>query len=137
MFLTSKTRSAYLLGKAKAWRQLHTNETCCRQTSLVNVVVGFLTNDSDDLKTICLNGSIVAESGTAEAQSRAIISAFQESASLLSAWRDEMSAMLPNQLELSDMIPEPSNMDITCMLGGMIEHDTCNHHSINLLLWIY
>ena len=69
MFLMSKTISAYLLGKAKAWRRLHTDETCRRQTSLVNVVVGFSTNDSDDLKTICLNGSIIAEDGSAEAQS--------------------------------------------------------------------
>ena len=96
------------------------------QTLSVNIVVGFITNDSDNLKIICLNGSIIAEDGTAESQSRGIISAFKESISLLLAWRDETSAMFPDQLKLVGMILEPSNLDITSMFGGMIEHDTCN-----------
>ncbi len=34
--------------------------------------------------------------------------------------------MFPNELDLKDGIPDPSTLDVTRMLNGMIEHNTCN-----------
>ena len=63
--LMTKSLTAYSLGNAKVWKQLHTDETEQRRTSLVNVVMTLLDND-DTLKTICLSGSIIAEDKTSE-----------------------------------------------------------------------
>ncbi len=49
-------------------KQLHTDETGCRQKQLVNVVINIV-NEHGDLKSICLSGSIIAEDSTAEEQS--------------------------------------------------------------------
>ena len=80
--LVTKTLAAYQLGKAKDWKQLHTDETSRWQTSLVNVVTSFLMED-DEFQTIGLNSTIIAENGMASSQSRAIIGSFKESATLL------------------------------------------------------
>ncbi len=82
LWLVTKTLAAYQLGKAKDWKQLHNDETSRRQTSLVNVVMSYLTED-DEFRTICLNSAIIAENGMASSQSRAIIGSFKESATLL------------------------------------------------------
>ena len=68
LWLVTKTLAAYQIGIAKGWKQLHTDETSCHQTSLVTVVMSFLMED-DKFKTVCLNGAIISEDGTAAAQS--------------------------------------------------------------------
>jgi hypothetical protein len=42
MYTVAKTLAAYQLGKAKAWRQLHSDETSQRQTSLLNLLMGIV-----------------------------------------------------------------------------------------------
>ena len=75
--LITKSLAAYSLGNAKVWKQLHTDETEQRRTSLVNVVITLLDND-DNLKNICLSGSIIAEDKSSEEQSQSVISYFDE-----------------------------------------------------------
>ena len=58
---TTKTLAAYQLGKERSCKQLHTNETGRQQKQLVNVVINII-NESGDFKSICLSGSIIAES---------------------------------------------------------------------------
>jgi len=53
-WIVTKTLAAYQLGKAKDWKQLHTDETNRCQTSLVNVVMSYLMEE-DELQTICQN----------------------------------------------------------------------------------
>ena len=43
LMLMTKTLAAYQIGHANVLRQLHTDETTCHQTSLVNVVLSYLT----------------------------------------------------------------------------------------------
>ena len=57
--LITKSLVAYSLGNSKVWKQIHTYETERHRTSLVNVVMTLLDND-DNLKTVCLSGSIIA-----------------------------------------------------------------------------
>ncbi len=33
--------------------------------------------------------------------------------------------MFPNRLDLLQLIPKPETIDVTRLLGGVIEHDTC------------
>ena len=47
LWLVTKTLAAYQLGNAKALKQLHTDATNRRQTSLVNVVISFLTENDE------------------------------------------------------------------------------------------
>jgi hypothetical protein len=84
-----------------------------------------LTED-DKLKTICLNGAIIAEDGTMEKCARAILASFDEGSELLKKWRAETENMFPNQPDLLAKLPQPSSLDVTRMLGGMISHDNCN-----------
>ena len=70
--LVTKTLAVYQLCNAKALKQLHTDATNSRQTSLVNVVTSFLSEDVK-FKTTCLDGAIIAESAQTEHASRAVI----------------------------------------------------------------
>jgi hypothetical protein len=92
---------------------------------LVNVIIGLLGTDGK-LKSICLSGSIIAEDSTAENQSRAIISAFTESAQLLADWIKTTVEMYPDRDDLVNLIPKPSSMCVSKLLNGMISMDTCN-----------
>ena len=65
------------------------------QCSIANVKMGILTDD-DELKTICMNGSIISEDGTATSQSKEILASFAESVKLLDEWRAETIAMFPD-----------------------------------------
>jgi hypothetical protein len=102
---TTKSLAAYQLGSADLWKQLHTDETSRRQISLVNVVVGLLGTDGV-LKLICLLESIIAEDSTAENQSRAIISSFNESSQLLADWIKTMEEMFPGCDDLVNSIDQ-------------------------------
>ena len=66
LLLVMITLPAYLFGKAKPWKQLQIDETWWNQILLVNVIVCFLYDENAILKTVCLNGSIIAVDGTAE-----------------------------------------------------------------------
>jgi hypothetical protein len=74
----SKTLAAYRLSKATVWKQLHTDETGCRQTQLVTTVINIIDENDSVYKSICLMSSIIAEDGTADEQSCAIIASFRE-----------------------------------------------------------
>jgi hypothetical protein len=105
-------------------KQLHTDTTNRRHTSLVNVVMGFLAGN-DEFCTICLDGAIIAKEGTAEKSPRAVLQSFKESSELLNTWRIETEQLFPKRPELVESIPQPSSMNITRMLDGMISHDNC------------
>jgi hypothetical protein len=121
----SKTLACYQLGHAKDWKQAHTDETRRRQTSLVNLLISFLDSDNE-LKTICLNGAIMCDDGTADSQCRGIISTLHDSAKLLKRWRYATLNMYPSNPDLVELIPDPATMDITRMTGGGLAHDTCD-----------
>ena len=95
LWLVTKTLTAYQIGKAKVLKQLHNDGTNHHQTSLINAVISFLTNDGE-LKTICLNGAIIAEDGTTEKCARAILASFDEGSKLLCKWHAEMDNLFPN-----------------------------------------
>lgn len=83
-----KAMAPKVIAEAEVWKQLHTDETSCRQTSLVNVVMG-IQDENQELTSVCLSSSIIAEDGTADQQCRAILSCFDESGELLEGWREE------------------------------------------------
>ena len=122
---TTKTLAAFCLGKARSWKQLHTDETGHCQKQLVNVVINII-SECGDLRSICLSGSIIAEDLTAEEQSRSIIASFGEAGQLLRKWKEVTLEMFPNCQDLLNMILDPDDMSPTKLLGGMVSTDTCN-----------
>ena len=125
LWLVTKTLAAYQIGNAKVLKQLHTDGTSRRQSSLIDVVIGLLSDDNE-FKTICLDSAIIAEDGTTEKCARAIIGSFDDSAQLLLKWREEIVLMFPDRSDLLSSVPEPSALDVSRMLGGMLSHDNCN-----------
>jgi hypothetical protein len=113
----TKTIATYQLGHARDWTQLHTDKTLRRQCSIVNVVISIL-NDDNELKTICMSGSIISTDGTGDKQSRAIIGAFNDLGWLLQEWRDMTAAMYPDKIELLATIPRSKDMSPTLLIGG-------------------
>ena len=80
------------------------------------------------LQTVCLTGSIIADDGTADVQSRAIIESFFESGEFLNRWREtteEMHADHPDFDSMLDEIPRADALCPTKMLGAMISGDNC------------
>ena len=122
--LIMKTLDAYSLGNAKDWKQMHNDETSRQQKSLVNIVMTMLDQD-DNLKTICLSGSIITEDKSAGKQSRAIIGYFDEAWRLLKVWRETTLEIYPKQPELLDKLPNLKDMAATRLIGDMISHDNC------------
>ena len=55
-----------------------------------------LLDNDDNLKTICLSGSIIAEDKSSEEQSRSVISYFDKAGRLLKGWRDKTAEMYLN-----------------------------------------
>jgi len=126
--LCTKYLAAIQIGNAKEWKQLHTDETSRRQTSIVNIVMGLLTKD-DELRTVCLTGSLLCEDGTAESQSKAIIAEFRECGEKLDELRSFLSEMYSDDGDLPallDLLPIGDDMHPSRMLGGTLEHDTCS-----------
>ncbi len=70
--------------------------------------------------------SIIAEEGTADEQSRAIIASFREAGQLLRDWKLVTAELYPNCPELANKIPNPDDMCPTKLLGGIVSTDTCN-----------
>ena len=124
LVIITKTMAAYRLGHARNWKQLHTDETLRRQISIVNVVISII-NDDNELCTICMSGSIISKDGIADEQSRAIISAFNDSGHLLQEWQDMTSVMYPGEDELLAAIPNSDDMSPTKLIGGFLSHDNC------------
>ena len=125
LWLVTRTLEAYQIGNAKFLKQPHTDETNCHQTSLINVVMHFFTDD-DEFITIWLDGAIFAEDVTTENQSRAILCSFCDSIALLDKWQQKTISVFLNHHELISAIPNPLSFDIAHVLWGMISHDNCN-----------
>jgi hypothetical protein len=68
----------------------------------------------------------MADDDTADSQVRAIINSFQEGANFLVDWRNQTTLMFHDRPELLDLISHPSKLDVTHVVGGVTEHDTCN-----------
>ena len=123
----TRTLAAKRLGDTKEWKQLHSDETGRRQMNITNVVVGILNKDKK-LETVCLTGSIIAEDGTADVQSRAIIESFFESGEFLNKWRETTKELHSDHPDLQSMLDEIPSAEASCptkMLGGMISGDNC------------
>ena len=120
----TKTLAAYQLGHARNWRQLHTDEMSRRQVSIVNVEISIINNDNQ-MRTICMSGSIILKDGTADEQSRAIISAFNYCGPLLQEWQDITAVMYPGEDNLLAAIPNSNGMSPTKLIGGFLSHSNC------------
>ena len=95
--------------------------------NITDVVVRIL-NKNKKLETVCLTGSIIAEEGTADVQSRAIIESFFESGEFLNRWRATTNELCANHPDLQSMLDEIPSSDELCptkILGGMISGDNC------------
>ena len=99
-------------------------ETSRHQVSIVNVVISIINNDNQ-LRTICMSGSIILKDGTADEQSRSIISAFNDCGHLLQEWRDMTAVMYPYEDNLLAAIPNSDDMSPTKLIGGFSSHDNC------------
>ena len=82
IYTVTKTIAAYMLADAKSWKQGHADETSRRQTSLLNFLMGLVTKD-DKFKAVCIDLAIIAKNGSAEEQSRAVLSALRDCKTLL------------------------------------------------------
>ena len=121
----TKALAAMRIGGAKEWKQEHTDETSRRHKSLVNLVMTIIDND-DQLKTICLSGSIISRDGTADNQARSIIGQFQESGRMLDEWRETTVEMFPGRDDLLVRIPTSNSMCVSRMLRTQTTTDTCS-----------
>jgi hypothetical protein len=94
------------------------------QVSIVNVVISIINNDNE-LHSICMSGSIISKDCTADKQSRAIISAFNNSVQLLQEWRDMTADMYLGDNELLAVIPNSEDMSPTKLICGFLSHYNC------------
>ena len=121
----TKSLAARCLGKGKSWKQGHSDETGQCKSQLLSLVMSMLDED-DELRTVCLHADIIPKNGTAECQSKAIISSFDESGRLLDEWREMTEEMFPGRQDLLDDIGSSDDMDVTKLVGGHISGDNCS-----------
>ena len=72
-----------------------------------------------------MSGSIILKDCTADEQSRAIISAFNDSGCLLQEWQDMTSDMYPGDNKLLAAIPNKDDMSPKKLIGEVLSHDNC------------
>ena len=120
----TKTMSAYTLAKVKEYSELFSDGTSRRQTSIQNLIIGFL--EDGGFKTVALSTSILAEDDTATSLNESILRTFKEGQQLLDQWRETTKRMFPGRDDILDLIPK--SIDLTlAKLGrnGMVMTDTC------------
>jgi len=74
----AKSLAAMRIGNSNAWKQMHTDETSRRHTSIVNCIMSIIGSDNK-LQTICLSGAIIVEDGTVHHQALALVDQFRQS----------------------------------------------------------
>ena len=121
----TKTLSAYLLAKVKVYSELFSDGTSRRQTSIQNLIIGFL--EDGGFKTVTLSTSILAEDDTAVSLNESILRTFKEGRELLDKWQETTKRMFPGRDDILALIPR--SVDLTLgKLGknGMVMTDTCS-----------
>ena len=124
----AKSLAAMRIGNSNAWKQMHTDETSRRHTSIVNCVMSVIGSDNK-LQTICLSGAIIAEDGTAHHQALALVGQFRQSGRMLDEWRTTTLQLFPNHPDIDDllaMIPTSADLCVSKLLQSMLSTDTCN-----------
>lgn len=71
-------------------------------------------------KTVTLNSAIIAEDGTAESITAAIINTFKDGGELLSGWKEVTERMFPNRPDLLNQIPAA---DLSIAAEGQTRHN--------------
>ena len=128
LFLVTKSVAGKYIGESAQIKQLHTDGTGHKGTEIVNIVCGILTK-SNALRTLCLAGDVIAEDGTAECQSLAIVNQFSESGRLLKRWREETTTIYAKDPELPSLlaqIPRKESLCVSCILGATLSADNCS-----------
>ena len=126
--LVTKSVADKYIGESAQIKQLHTDGTGHKGTEIVNIVCGILTK-SNALRTLCLAGDVIAEDGTAECQSLAIVDQFSESGRLLERWREETITMYAKDPELPSLlvqIPRKESLCVSRILGATLSADNCS-----------
>ena len=120
---TTKTLAAYTLGKVDKYDELFNDGTSRRQTSIENVIIGYMTENG--FKTVTLSTSILAEDETAQACLEAVMATFKEGRDLLQIWRDATQEMFPTRPDLLELLPEPKQLTTGKLSKSGVMTDTC------------
>ena len=121
----TKTLSAYTLAKLKEYSELFTDGTSRRQTSIQNLIIGFL--EDGGFKTVTLSTSIIAEDDTAVSHNKSIVRTFTEGRELLVKWRETTKWMFLGRDDILALIPRALDLNLTKLgKNGVVMTDICS-----------
>ena len=83
--ILTKCLAGKVVGMSKQIMQIHNDATSHKGTEIVNLITNVLTKNNQ-LRTICLAGTISPVGGSAECQSTALVNQFSESGQVLEGW---------------------------------------------------
>ena len=127
-FLLTNCLAGKAIGKSIQFKQLHSDATSHKETEIINVIFGVLTNKKK-LRTICLAGDIIPEGVTYECQRAAIFDQYTECGRLLKGWRKQTIEMYANDPELDGLItyiPRKEDLCVSRTLDATLSADDCS-----------
>ncbi len=123
LVVTTKTLAAYVVAKLPNFQQIFTDGTSRRQHELINVLIGYTTDDG--IKTVTLDNMILAADKKSISTAKAIMNAMDNAQQLLRGWIDVTKEMYPGD-DIVSSIPLPDDASFLKLRNGFITTDTCS-----------
>ena len=123
LVVTTKTLAAYAVAKLPSFQQIFTDGTSRRQHELINVLIGYTTDDG--MKTVTLDNMILAADKKSISTAKAIMNAMDNAQQLLRGWIDVTKEIYPGD-NIVSLIPSPDDANFLKLRNGFITTDTCS-----------
>ena len=114
--------AAHRLSNAEVWRQIFTDGTSRRQTSLIDLIISICQGDDEPALPILMSSCILPKDETAEGNFDAIVAFLEERQEWLQLWKSKFEEMYPGV----DHDINPDGINIGKMQRSCVMTDTCN-----------
>lgn len=122
--LFTKSLAAYHLVKADKYKQLFSNGTSRRQTSIQNLIISTLSDAG--YREITLSSGTIAKDETTVSITTSIDQTFKEDRALLHGWRENTEYLFPSHPDLLDILPNPSKLTLAKLADDtVVSTDNC------------
>ncbi|KAK1740661.1 hypothetical protein QTG54_008756 [Skeletonema marinoi] len=93
LVVVTKTLAAYTVARVPRFHQIYTDGTTRRQTELINMLIGYVTDEG--LKTVTLDNMIISPEKKSLSTAQALMQSMENAQKLLKGWREVTKELYP------------------------------------------
>ena len=124
LVVVTKTLAAYTVARVPRFHQIYTDGTTRRQTELINMLIGYVTDEG--LKTVTLDNMIISPEKKSLSTAQALMQSMENAQKLLKGWREVTKELYPDDEDILALIPLPEAATLTKARDAYITTDTCS-----------